>query len=77
MVELLGKELGWDAARVRMEKDSCIRFLRHFGGAQPVPGSSGGIEESDMEAVFGKIDAAGRGFVTSEQVALVGGELRL
>ena len=71
VVELMGKELGWSAERKQKEVSSCLLFLRHFGGSKPSGGSVRMATEVDMEEVFRKLDVAGVGYLTREQLILV------
>jgi glycerol-3-phosphate dehydrogenase len=35
VVELMGTELGWSAERRSLERQRCVKYMRHFGGSKP------------------------------------------
>mmetsp|Transcript_8099 Transcript_8099/g.12105 ORF Transcript_8099/g.12105 Transcript_8099/m.12105 type:complete len:334 (+) Transcript_8099:130-1131(+) len=70
VVELMGKELNWSAERKQQEVDSCLLFLRHFGGSKPSGGDVRMATEEDMKEVFRKLDVAGLGYLTRGQLIL-------
>jgi len=74
VVQLMGKELSWDATREAQETRRCMEYLRQFGGPKPhvMTTNSRVATVTDLQDVFDKV------LVDSEKSMLIGrGELIL
>lgn len=66
VVDLMGTELGWNEERRSLERQRCVKYMRHFGGSKPRPILSSDSSQllrmttaADLLDVFRKVNPHG------------------
>jgi hypothetical protein len=71
VVELMGKELGWDFYQQEKEMKRCLEFMRHIGGSTPLAAmhSFRMAMKGDMFDIFQIVDSKKRGYLLYDELS--------
>jgi C-terminal domain of alpha-glycerophosphate oxidase len=71
VTNVMSSELKWNDKKKRQEAQHCLEYLRHFGGPVPAATPRKLINETDIAALFDRLDAGGLGKIDAVQVMVL------